>query len=294
MPAEAPHREPTGPEPTHLMVDVRGLLPSLNEQERKVAEYVLDHPEEVVRLAISDLAQAAQVSDATIFRFCRKVGARGYQDFKILLAQELSSTPVLVYRAIAPNDSLGEMVEKVIAAGLKALQDTWQALDLKQLDRTLEVILAANKVDIYGAGGSGLTARELHGKLLQLGLNARVYQDTETQMISAALLEEGDAAIGISYSGRLRETVESLALARTRGATTMAITNHPGTPITQVADLVLLTAAPHQSSRGDPLSARVAQLALVDVLYQGAILKRYHASQVRLKQITELVHRRRL
>lgn len=280
--------------PTHLLVEIRGLYPSLNEQERKVATYALDNPEEVVSMSISDLARAVEVSDATIFRFCKKVGTDGYQDFKIRLARELDSTPHLVYQDITAQDSLEGMAGKVIAAGQKALQDTWNVLDLDQLDRALDAILQAPRLDIFGAGGSGLTARELHGKLLQLGLNARVYQDTETQMISAALLEAGDAAIGISYSGRLRETVETLELARRSGAVTTAITNHPGSPITRVADFVLLTAAPASAGRGDPLSARVAQLALVDVIYQGAILKRYQASQARLSQIAELVHRRRL
>lgn len=275
-------------------MDIRGILPSLNEQERKVGAHVLAHPEEVVSLSISDLAREAAVSEATIFRFCRKVGTQGYQDFKIRLARELDTTPLLVYREITPQDSLGEVVEKVIAAGLKALQDTWQALDLDQLDRTLEVILAADRVDIFGAGGSGLTARELHGKLLQLGINARVYQDTETQMISAALLGPQSAAIGISYSGRLRETVETLQLARHSGAATVAITNHPGSPITRAADLVLLTAAPATPRRGDPLSARVAQLALVDVIYQGAMLKRHADAQEKLTRIADLVYRRRL
>ena len=116
-----------------ILLTIRGLLPSLNEQEQKVGQYVLDYPAEVVHLAIGDLAQLCAASDATIFRFCRKVGADGYGDFKIRLAQEMASARAATYDAVQIGDTLADAVHKVIAADMKALADTLRVLDLAAL-----------------------------------------------------------------------------------------------------------------------------------------------------------------
>ncbi len=143
----------TGPEPS-LLLKTRALMPALNEQEQKVGHYLLDHPNEVVHLAISDLAHRCAVSDATIFRFCKKVGTEGYQSLKIRLAQDLASARAATYVPITDKDSLAEAAQKVIAADVKALEDSLSVLNLAALERAVDALLAAHRVDIYGSGGA--------------------------------------------------------------------------------------------------------------------------------------------
>lgn len=281
-------RSPETPD-GNILLRIRGLLPSLNEQEQRVGHYVLDHPEQVVGLSITDLAEACGASDTTIFRFCRQVGTEGYRDFKIALARTLAVPQTLTYAAITPQDTLSAMAKKVISSSIKALQDTLSILDMKALEATLDAILGAGKVDIYGAAGSGIAASELQYKLMQLGIKSNAYLDAQMQMMSAALLTRDDVAIGISHSGRLRETVKALETAKAAGATTICITNHPASPVTEVADIKLYTAAEETTTVGDPLSARIAQLAIIDLVYEGLILQRHEQAHKNLARIAEVV-----
>lgn len=264
------------PENAHpsLLLIIRGRLPSLNEQEQKVGQYVLDHPDEVVHLAMSDLAGRCGVSDTTIFRFCRKVGTDGYQDFKIRLALESAPDHPATYATIEAGDDLTTAAGKVIAADVKALQDTLSILHLPSLERAASALLAARRVDIYGAGGGAIAALELQYKLVRVGVRGVPHTDAEMQVISAALLTPDDLAVGISHSGRSPDVLHALTIAKQAGARTIAISNHPASPLAELAEISLCTAAQEALAHGYPLGARVAQLGLIDMLYTAMALKR--------------------
>ncbi len=277
----------------NLLLAIRALLPALNEQEQKVGQYVLDNPEDVLYLAISELAQRCAVSDATVFRFCKRVGTDGYGDLKIRLAQVLAASRTVTYPAVQPQDSLAEAARKVITADLKALEDTLSILDLAALERCADTLLAARRVDIYGSGGGAVAALELQYKLQRVGVRAVVHTDPEMQVISATLLTVEDAAVGISHSGASDEVRHALSVAKQSGARTIAITNHPVSPIAALADIQLRTAAQEALAHGYPLGARVAQVALIDVLYAVLAQKRPDESERSLNRIAEVLYRRR-
>ena len=267
-----------GPRP-NLLLTIRGLLPSLNEQEQKVGQYVLDHPYEVIHLAMVELAERCGVGDTTIFRFCRRVKTEGYQDFKILLAQELTPANPPVYEAVAAGDSAAAAAQKAIAGDVKALEDTLRVLDLAALDRAGDALMRARRVDVYGSGGAAVAALELQYKLLRLGMRALALTDAQMEAMSAELLTANDVAVGFSHSGTAADVRMALGLAKAHGATTIAITNHPASPIAQLADVSLCTAAQDAIGHGYPLGARVAQVGLIDVLYTCLLLKQGSASE---------------
>jgi len=258
----------------NLLLTIRGLLPSLNEQEQKVGQYVLDHPYEVIHLPMAELAERCGVGDTTIFRFCRRVRTDGYQDFKITLARELPLATPAIYAAVAAGDTLAQAAHKVIADDMRSLEDTLRVLDLQVLAQAVEALFAARRVDIYGSGGSAVAALDLQYKLLRVGVRAQPYSDAQLQALSASLLTPADLAVGISHSGAAPEVLRALETARKAGSRTIALTNHPASPIALLADISLCTAAQDALGHGYPLGARVAQVGLIDVLYTAMRLKR--------------------
>jgi DNA-binding MurR/RpiR family transcriptional regulator len=277
----------------NLLLTVRALLPALNEQEQKVGRYIVAHPEAVLHLAISDLAQRCATSDATVFRFCKRVGADGYGDLKIRLAQALAATRAVTYDAVTAEDSFAEAARKVIAADIKALEDTLSILDVAAMRAAVDVLLAARRVDIYGAGGGAVAAAELQYKLIRVGVAAVVHTDSELQMTSASLLSAADAAVAISHSGASSDVYHALAAARDAGAHTIAITNHPLSPIARLADIAIATAAQETLTHGYPLGARVAQVALIDILYAMMAQQRPDENERSLARIADVLYRRR-
>ena len=273
-----------------LLLNIRTLLPSLNEQEQKVGQYVLEHPAEVIHLAVSDMAQRCGVSDATVFRFSKKVGTEGYQNFKIMLAQELASSTATPYATLGREDSLATAVQKVIAADMKALEDTLSVLDLAALEKAVDALLAARRVDIYGSGGAAVAALELQYKLMRVGVRAVVHTDSEMQVISATLLTSADAAIAISHSGESPDILHALDVAKEAGAKTIAITNHLASPIAKAVDINLSTSAQSALAHGYPLGARVAQVGLIDALHACMSLKRRDEAERNLQRIASALY----
>jgi DNA-binding MurR/RpiR family transcriptional regulator len=272
-----------------ILLQIKKTLPSLPEQEQKVADYILKHPRDVVAHSISRLADVSGVSNTTVSRFCQRMGATGYRDLRIALAKEWGSPENLIYVDAQPNDTLADVASKIFAANIQALRETHESLDLVVLEQFVDTLLEARRVDIYGIGGAGITAREMHFKCIQLGMNANVFMDGQLQVMSAAALRQGDVGIGISHTGLQREVVEALQLARSAGATTLALTSYPDTPVARAAEITLYTTSLAAAATYDSPSVRTAQLAVVDVLYEAMLLKGREAVQTNMARVAQAI-----
>ncbi|HEX6149177.1 MurR/RpiR family transcriptional regulator [Nocardioides sp.] len=277
-------------------VRIRSLVPTLAPAERRVALRVCDDPGAVAASTISDLATACETSVTTVTRFSRAVGFTGYQALRLALATELGREDGrngrdgrIVGSDIGPGDDLEQVVEKVAFADARAVEETAEQLDVDELRRVVEVIAAAQRVDIYGVGASAFVALDLQQKLHRIGRVAFAWADPHVAMTSAALLGPGDVAIGLSHSGVTRDTVDALELARGNGVTTIAITNFPRSSIAAVADHVLTTAARETTFRSGATASRLAQLTVVDCVFVGVAQQTFESSQQALQATHDAV-----
>ncbi|BAK34693.1 putative RpiR family transcriptional regulator [Microlunatus phosphovorus NM-1] len=264
-----------------ILIKVRGTLPNLRPAEQRVAELVLADPAGVSESSITTVARRCQTSETTVLRFCRAIGLGGYPDLRIALAraalaeesEQTSGQPTT--GQIDPEDSLADVVAKITRADERAIADTAAVLDLAVLERAVDAVATAPRVDIYGVAASGLVGADLHHKLHRIGKISYVWTDPHLALTSAAVLQSGDVAVAISHTGTTVDTVDTLRVAQQRGATTIAITNFAGSPISEYADLLLLTAARETTFRSGAMSSRIAQLALVDCLFAGVAQRSY-------------------
>jgi len=267
--------------PDGVLVRVRAQLPELTGALRRVAEQVLTDPARAARATIVELAERSGTSPATVTRFCRALGFEGYSELRLGIAGETGRAAraagwaVDIGREIQPTDPLDRVLGQVMAADTRALHDTAARLDLGEVERAADAIAAAARVDIYGASGSALVGAEMQFCLHRIGVAAWAWIDVHNGLASAALLRPGDVALGISHSGQTRETIEMVAEAGSHGATTVALTSFPRSPLAEVADVVLLTATHATTFRPDALSARHPQLVVLDLLYI-AVAQRTH------------------
>jgi DNA-binding MurR/RpiR family transcriptional regulator len=234
--------------------------------ERSVAEFVLANAEQVMHMSVSEAARDIGVGESTIIRFCRALGYKGYQEFKLRLAQDLVEPVEFIHENISFADSTADLAQKVFQTNIKAVGDTMKAVDPEMVEVAAKALVEAGKVDIYGVGYSSFTALDAKLKFVRLGLIADSYGDAHLQAMAAASLRKGDVAIGISHSGSTKDVVDALAAARKSGAVTIAITNFCPSPLTRAADIVLLTASPESPLGGEVLTSRIAQLCVLDVL----------------------------
>ncbi|HET8680318.1 MAG TPA: MurR/RpiR family transcriptional regulator [Micromonosporaceae bacterium] len=257
-----------------LLVQINGLLPSLSPAEQRVGRLVMSNPGEAARRTITDLATAAHTSEATVIRFCRSVGMDGYPQLRIRLAAEAARRVEppdarVVGGDIPPGADMAQIIATISFNDSRAVEETAEQLDPAVCDQVVEAIVAASRLDVYGAGASGFVASDFQQKLHRIGRTAFYWTDVHTALASAALLGRGDVAFGISHSGTTSDVLEILEVARAGGATTVALTNFPRSPITEVADFVLTTAARETTYRAGAMASRLAQLTVVDCLFVG-------------------------
>lgn len=259
-------------EPSPL-VRIRSLLPGLAKAEQRVAHVVLDNPGGVARRSITEVAEAAGTSETTVTRFCKAVGVSGYPELRIALAADTARAAARTDRDmggdIDPSDDLAQVVGKVAFADARAVEETAEQLEIAALRPVVEAIALAGRVDVYGVGASAFVALDLQQKLHRIGRVCFAWSDTHIMLTSAAVLAPGDVAIGISHTGATTDTIEALREGRDRGATTVAVTNFPRSPISDVADYVLTTAARETTFRSGATASRIAALTVIDCIFIG-------------------------
>ncbi|HTJ27856.1 MAG TPA: MurR/RpiR family transcriptional regulator [Candidatus Limnocylindria bacterium] len=250
-------------------IRLQGAYSGLRAAEQRVADFILAHPDELIYLTVTELAERTNTSESTVVRLCQKIGYKGYQEFKIVLARDLVEPTTEIYAAIEPNDDVQTVKQKVFQANAQALRDTIEVLDDGELQKAVDALTKARRVDIYGVGGSGPLALDAYHKFLKLGMQAVALSDGDLMAMSSALLGPGDVAFGISHTGASRDVTDALNRAKSGGATTICITHRSSSPITKVSDIVLVTAAKQTAFRSDASSSRIAQLTIIDTLYVG-------------------------
>lgn len=285
---------------TDALLVLRQAIPRLSAAETRVAETIIGTPSLVVELTITELAKACGTSQATVARFCQTIGYTGYREFRVAVATSTSREQAERDRFdvddadIDPDDSVEAVVAKVAYQEVQAIELTARSLDRVALDAVADALLAAPRIDIIGFGSSNLTAQDLHQKLYRIGMPANTFVDAHLALPSAALLGPGGVAIGISHSGLTVETEQALQLARAAGAITVCITNFPDSPIASRCDLVLVTQARESRYRSGAMSSRIAQLALVDLLFIRVAQRRYDASAESLRVTYDAVQDHRI
>lgn len=273
-PGDAPERVEA------VLPRLRGLLPGLSGASRRVAEEVLRDAAGVSRLTIAELAARTETSLATITRFCKLAGFANYADMRVRLAAETgraegAKATRFVDGEIAADASLDKVLDVIVSADVLALQETASQLDLAATAAVADAIAAARRIDLYAVGGSVSAALVFQQQLHLIGRPTWCWSDVHGAMTSALQLRPGDVALAITHSGDTREVVESLRLAKQQGAATVTLTNYPTSTTASIADFVLTTATRDTSFRRESLSARHAQLVVLDCLYVAVAQRTY-------------------
>jgi DNA-binding MurR/RpiR family transcriptional regulator len=286
-------RTHVAPPKAGCLIRIKSAMEMFKPSEKAVADFVLKNPEQVMQMSVSEAARDVGVGESTVIRFCRALGYKGYQEFKLRLAQDLVEPVEYIHENISFLDSTSNLAQKVFQTNIKAVEDTMRALDPEMVEIGARALAGARKIDIYGVGYSSFTALDAKSKFTRLGLIADAFGDAHLQMMAAAALSARDAAIGISHSGSTRDVVDALSAARRCGATTISITNFSPSPITRVSDIVLLTASPESPLGGEVLTSRIAQLCVIDVLSVALAVTLGESCLELIKKTSEAVKKKR-
>jgi len=256
-----------------LLDSIRTQLDSLSKSERKVALAVLEAPAATVSQNITALAKNAQVSEPTVVRFCRTLGYDGWHEFKLKLAQGLALALPSTNEQPAQDDLAADLVNKICSRSINTLLDLRNNLNAESVQKALDILSRANKIEFYGQGTSGIVAADAQHKFFRSGVPTVAYADPAIHSIAAALLREGDAVVAISQRGNNPQLVRSAKLAR-RGGADVIVLAPSGTQLADMASVLIPIDLVFNIDPYTPISARLAYLVVIDVLAVGLALQR--------------------
>lgn len=272
--------------PKNVLSSISEELETLNRSERKVAEVILSDPHAATRSSIAVLAKAAQVSEPTVNRFCKRFNTAGFPDFKLTLAQSLAAGVPYVNRHVEPDDTAESYTPKIIDATIAALVYAKERLSPAIVSQAVDQLIQAKQIIFYGLGGSAPVAKDAQHKFFRFNIPVAAYDDVLMQRMVATSCGTGDVIVVISYTGRTKETVEIAEIAQASGATVIGITA-PGSPLAEHCTLMLGVDSPEDTDIYMPMSSRMVHLAVVDVLATGVTLKRGPGFRGHLKKIKD-------
>jgi RpiR family carbohydrate utilization transcriptional regulator len=273
---------------------IRSEYPQFREKEKKIADYILDNPKKIIHSSISQLAEDVQVAEATVFRFCKRIGFKGYQAMKITLASEIIEPIQDIHETLTANDDERTIADKVFRSNIRALEDTVQFLDPNHFKAAVEAILKANRIEFYGNGGSGIVALDAHHKFLRTGIPTIAYTDTHLQLMSASQLTDKDVVVLISHSGSNKDILSALRVAKENKTTTIGVTSLAKSPLSQHVDIPLYTIAQETEYRSEAFASRLAQLCIIDALYVNISIRRQDSMKSSLQKMRKAIAVKRL
>ncbi|PLR95950.1 MurR/RpiR family transcriptional regulator [Bacillus sp. T33-2] len=247
---------------------INSYYPSLTKSEQKVANVVLEQMDKVIYYSVTDLADVAEVGETTVLRFCRKIGLKGYQEFKLAIAKDLPSQ-----MQEEPENQVFSLTSSIAMHTKNAIDETVNMMDEATLQKVIDLLAGAASVYFFGVGTSGLTALDAKNRLLRIGRRTDAVIDPHMQAMTAATLGPDDVVVGFSVSGSTKDTIDSLQIARDNGVKVVAITYYARSPVTKVADHVLLSGGKESPLEGGSLAAKISQLFVIDLICTGLAMQ---------------------
>ena len=249
-----------------VLEKVAAIIDRAPAARRTVLALILKDPQRVLDETFETLAQRASSSVPTVMRTCRDLGYAGLREFKLALAQDLAVGAAPPHQRVRIDDNAQQVIAKVTRSAAGAVNSVQAQLSVEAVRAAADAMAAASRVDCYGVGAtSNFMAADLQARLFRMGLTTNTHLDPHLQLISAATIGPRGVVMAITHVGGMPSLLEAVDVARSQGATVIALTQ-PATPLAKVADILLgIEVAP------DPVmpvghEAYLAHLTVIQIL----------------------------
>ena len=272
----------------NILATARFLLPSLTPAERRVAEFVLASPKEVTKMSLQKLAKRCECGEATVVRLCRTIGLSGYTQFKRQLAAQLLNPQAKdEVVQLSVGRGMEEILESVFKLNILNLKKTLEVAAAEEYEKACEAIVKANKICFFAIGDAAFPCSYASLRFRRIGYDCFADSDADIQIVNACNMKKGDVAVAISHSGRTKQVVESMRIAKERGGFTICITKAGKSELTKYSDVVLYNVTTDSTADKEIIARRVAEQAMLDALYMGVLRRKETDSFRKLHEVSE-------
>lgn len=286
----APHSVVDGP---GCIARIQTMRERLTPAQRRVGDAVMADPHAVILASVGDLASRSQSSEAAVSRFARVLGYGSYGEFKLALSHDLVDTNQVVHEDVEASDDVSAVAPKVVAANIRAIEDTYRGFNMATLEEAARAIIAASRIAFFGFGASAVVARDARHHFLRTPKDTVAIDDPHEQVMWATSARPGDVVMLYSHTGTSRDLCDVAELARSSGATVISVTNLGTSPLTERSDISLFTSSRETRYREESVSSRIAAMTITDILYVVAALAHSEEQAERQDRIRQAIRRKR-
>jgi DNA-binding MurR/RpiR family transcriptional regulator len=284
---------PSMPDINGIALRIRSLLPTLTALEAAVVTGLFKKRFINERTLLKWVADEMRVSEAMVVKIAKKLGFSGFRAFRSALAEYNNFPTTQLHAELFANDSAGNIVQKVVQASIKALEQNLAVIEQAAIEKAAKYLSSSVFRDFYGVGGSAQVARDAAFKFLRIGVRASVFDDSQMMLMSACLLEKTDVAVAFSHCGQTAVVIDAVRQARRNGARIIAVTNCRTSILAQESDVILCPNVEESLITGENAAARIAQLNIVDALFLAVAQKSSGIAERNLRRTTSAVRGQR-
>lgn len=270
----------------YLLKLLRPRMKNFNETEKMIAEHFIQLGKDVVSKTLTELSDEIKVSESTIFKFVKKIGFSGFQDFKISVASNFrSNDELVVFADIRNTDSAYVIAQKIVHSNKQLLENLLHSLKEEQLDAALQLIYSAKCLHFFGQGASSVIALDSYHKFLRTSFQCNYIADYHMQLAQAAKSTKDDCVFLFSHSGDTLETIEIAKLLRENDTKIITLTGNPDSELVKLSDVSFVVYSEESAFRSEALTARILYLTVIDILYVSAMYHNEEESKKSLENI---------
>ena len=256
----------------YLETLIRPYQKSLNNTETTIAEHMIELGSEVVNKTLANLADETGLSEATIFKFVKKIGFSGFQNFKISVASnfrtfEERSNQMIVFSDISETDSPFVIAQKVVHTNVGLLENLIATLDEELLNKALDLLTSSETINFFGQGASSIVAYDSYHKFLRTKFHCQYAQDYHIQLTYATKLGPNDCAILFSHSGNTKETIEVAKILYENNVKIIVLTGDPTSELVKLSTAAFVVLSKESTFRSETLTSRLVYLTIIDIIY---------------------------
>lgn len=251
----------------------------VTKSDKILIEYIKNNIEDVFYKPISQIAKESNIGEATITRFSKKMGFSGLQDFKVTLAQEISSLSKsrnIINSNIENNEPVIDTAKKLLATNISTLESTVDIINGSEIHKSAQLIINAKRIYFIGIGYSGIIAQDSNYKFMRIGLNCLSFDSSHTMIMMASIMQKGDLVIAISHSGETEEIIKTVEMAKQNEVDIISITKKKESSLKSTSDIHLEYISEETLLETGSISSKLAQIFLIDLIYTQVVKEKFN------------------
>lgn len=244
----------------------------LTESEQKIADYVIQNYDVIKNYTCCDLAKVTFSSPAGITRLCKKIGIKGYKEFRIKLAEEVSilnNNQIDIDKSIdiTKEDNVKSIIHKLNRISIDTLNETKLLQDEENILKITKLLQDAKSIHFYGQGASYMVALDAMYKFMRVGKSTTAHNMTDFQYVQAKNSTKDDVAVIISYSGETQEMIDIANILIENRVKIVSITKNRKNTIAKLSDFNLFVTSKEKLERSSAIYSRISMLNVIDIIY---------------------------